>query len=187
MSASEAATIPPVDEAGDRSEVGTKHLAQGLMLVRASTMNVVRLQLAMERRDRRAALQTLDELILLDRRIGDFLGDLPSDAMPEGLQLDHQQRALAVEKLALAAGVSGPRVTAIADQWIDRPSAGGAEGPAPAACEPAPAEPASRELSPHLIAAGLLLLLLMGAAAFLFLTDTGRALIALPASSAGVL
>jgi hypothetical protein len=184
MSASEAATaIPPV-ETGGRSEIGAQDLAQGLMLVRASTINMVRLQLAMERRDRRVALQTLDELTLLDRRIGDLLDDLqvdPRDAWPDARRLEHQHRALAAEKLVLAAGASGPDVTAISDHWID-------PTPPPPDSAPAagPAEASTREISPHLIAAGLLLLILAGAVAFLFFTDIGQALIAAPASPEGV-
>ncbi len=182
MSASEAATaIPPV-ETGGRSEIGAQDLAQGLMLVRASTINMVRLQLAMERRDRRVALQTLDELTLLDRRIGDLLDDLqidPRDAWPDARRLEHQHRALAAEKLVLAAGASGPDVTAISDHWIDPPPPG-------SALAAGPAEVPAREISPHLIAAGLLLLILACAASFLFFTDIGQALIAAPASPEGV-
>lgn len=180
MSASKAAAIDPrADESEGRSEIGAQDLAQGLMLVRASTINVVRLQLAMERRDRRTALQTLDELTLLDRRIGDLLDDLhvdPAQAWPDVRRLEHQHRALAAEKLVLAAGASGPDVTAISGDWI--------EPPRPAS-EPIAVEPQSRDLSPHLIAAALLLLILAGAAAFLFLTDSGQALLAWAASPEG--
>jgi hypothetical protein len=189
MSASEAAAaIPPEDQAGGRSAVGAQDLAQGLMLVRASTINMVRLQLAMERRDRRVALQALDELTLLDRRIGDFIDDLPvdsDDVWADARRLEHQHRALAAEKLVLAAGTSGPGVTAISNQWIDQPQAAPAVDTRHAAAEEIPAEPRARDVSPHLIAAVLLLLMLAGAAAFLFLTDTGQALIASPAPIEG--
>jgi len=188
MSASEAAAaIPPADEAGNRANVEVQDLAQGLMLVRASTINVVRLQLAMERRDRRVALQTLDELMVLDRRIADLLDELPTaDTSTDARHLDHQHRALAAEKLVLAAGASGPRLAAITNQWIDQAPPPEAETRTPSAIEAGPAERETRDISPHLIAAVLLLLLLAAAAAFLFLTSSGQSLIAWPVSPEGI-
>lgn len=185
MSASDAATaIPPANQAGSRTNVGAQDLAQGLMLVRASTINVVRLQLAMERRDRRVALQTLDELMVLDRRIADLLDELPgADASADARRLDHQQRALAAEKLVLAAGASGPRIAAISNHWVDQAPPAAPEKDVPPV--PAPEQHRRRDISPHLIAAGLLLFLLAAAAAFLCLTDTGQALFAWPASREG--
>jgi hypothetical protein len=85
--------------------VGSDELAEGLMLVRASTLKMIRLQLAMERRDRRVALEAVDELLALDRRLEHYLADVPA---PE---LEVERAALNREKLALAAGVirSDPR------------------------------------------------------------------------------
>jgi len=183
MSASEAAAvIPPADEAGNRANVEVQDFAQGLMLVRASTINVVRLQLAMERRDRRVALQTLDELMVLDRRIADLLDEMPAaDTSSDARRLDHQHRALAAEKLVLGAGTSGPRLAAITNHWIDQAPVN--EGSA--AFDEGPAKPEARDISPNLIAAILLLLLLAAAAAFLFLTYAGQSLIAWPVSPEG--
>jgi len=77
-------------------------LAEGLMLVRASTLKVIRLQLAMERKDRRVALEAVDELVALYRRLQDYLVDVSS---PE---LEMERAALNREKLTLAAEVIRP-------------------------------------------------------------------------------
>src|SRR3982750_151855 len=58
--------------------VGSDELAEGLMLVRASTLKMIRFQLAMERRDRRVALEAVDDLVALDRRLEDYLADVPT-------------------------------------------------------------------------------------------------------------
>jgi hypothetical protein len=87
--------------------IGSEELAEGLMLVRASTLKVVRFQLAMERQDRRVALAAVDDLVALDRRLQDYLADVPAAA--EQLlfcdALDDERAMLNREKLALASGV----------------------------------------------------------------------------------
>ena len=87
--------------------VGSEALAEGLMLVRASTLKVIRLQLAMERHDRRGALEAVDDLVELDRKLQHYLGDAPALFGQERLreELDLEQAALQREKLALAAEV----------------------------------------------------------------------------------
>jgi hypothetical protein len=82
--------------------VGSDELAEGLMLVRESTLKVIRLQLAMERRDRHVALEAVDDLVALDRKLQEYLGDVPS---PE---LEVQRALLNREKLTLAAEVIRP-------------------------------------------------------------------------------
>ena len=79
--------------------VGSDALAEGLMLVRASTLKMIRLQLAMERKDRRVALEAVDDLVALDRRLQDYLADVTA---PE---LEVERAALNREKLTLAAEV----------------------------------------------------------------------------------
>lgn len=88
-------------------QIGSEELAEGLMLVRASTLKVVRLQLAMERRDRRVALEAVDELIELDRRLQEYLGGVPgSDAqLMFAHELENERAALNREKLTLAAEI----------------------------------------------------------------------------------
>ena len=79
--------------------VGSDELAEGLMLVRESTLKIIRFQLAMERHDRRAALEAVDDLVALERRLQDYLVDVPA---PE---LEVERAALNREKLVLGAGV----------------------------------------------------------------------------------
>ena len=88
-------------------QIGSEELAEGLMLVRASTLKIVRLQLAMERRDRRVALEAVDELVELDRRLQEYLGDVPSsDAqLMFANELEDERAALNREKLTLAAEI----------------------------------------------------------------------------------
>jgi hypothetical protein len=93
--------------------------------MRASAINVVQLQLAMERRDRKAALRTVDELMRLDRRIDEYLGELPDPEegiVAEREALDAQGRALAHEKLILAAEMRGPRLAAVSTAWSEPPA-----------------------------------------------------------------
>ena len=89
------------------SSVGSEALAEGLMLVRASTLKVVRFQLAMERQDRRGALEAVDDLVEIDRRLQDYLSDVPAAAeqLLLGNALDDERILLNHEKLALVSGV----------------------------------------------------------------------------------
>ena len=101
--------------------VASGELAEGLMLMRASAINVVRLQLAMERRDRRVALQAVDDLVEIDRQLEDFLSEIPADPHLSPLQraLEDGRSALAREKLTLAAGALGPTVAPPLDSWVE--------------------------------------------------------------------
>jgi hypothetical protein len=89
------------------TSVGSDDLAQALMLLRASTLKIIRLQLAIERRDRQVALTSLDDLIMLDRRLQDYLGGIagPGEQLMFQGQLDAERAALSKEKLTLAAGI----------------------------------------------------------------------------------
>ena len=124
MSNEAVATMSPASGVGNQERIGSKALARGLLLMRASAINVVQLQLAMERRDRKAALRTVDELMRLDRRIDEYLCELPDPE--EGFEaereaLDAQRRALAREKLILAAETRGPRLAAVSTAWTNPP------------------------------------------------------------------
>ena len=85
--------------------VGSDELAEGLMLVRASTLKMIRFQLAMERRDRRVALEAVDDLVALDRRLDQYLADVPSAQLMFRNELEAERAALNQEKLTLAAEV----------------------------------------------------------------------------------
>jgi hypothetical protein len=86
---------------------GSNELAEGLVLLRASTLKIIRLQLAIERRDRHVALEAMDDLVAIDRRLQNYLEAIP--ATGEGLmfrrELDSERAALSEEKLTLAAEI----------------------------------------------------------------------------------
>jgi len=75
------------------------------MLVRASTLKMIRLQLAMERHDRRVALEEVDDLLAIDRRLQDYLDEVPALQTTLMDELESERAALNREKLTLAAGV----------------------------------------------------------------------------------
>lgn len=157
-------------------DTGAEALAQGLLLARASTINLARLQLAMERCDRRAAIETLDELLTIERRMGALAGDLaPDDLRDEAGELDEQHRALAVERLVLAAGTKGPLLAAVPERWIDQPPSAPEAVPACIAADTP--EELRRVDAGHALVALIVAALLAGTAAFLFFTHAGRGLI----------
>ena len=87
--------------------VGSEELAEGLMLVRASNLKMIRFQLAMERNDRRVALETVDDLVALDRRLQDYIEDTPvgTDQLLFRKEVDADRALLNREKMTLAAEV----------------------------------------------------------------------------------
>src|SRR3954470_21931536 len=85
--------------------IGSEELVEGLMLMRASTLKMIRLQLAMERNDRRVALEAVDDLVALDRRLEDYLADVPTAQLMFRRELEVERAALNREKLTLAAEV----------------------------------------------------------------------------------
>jgi hypothetical protein len=178
-----AATSGPV--------VGQEELSKGLMLLRASTMKVVRLQLAMERRDRRVAMEALDDLVVLDRKIRDLMTALPTQA-PDPLmqQLDEETGVLAREKLTLAAGISGRAIAPGAPQWVEhqRPveTANLLDGAAAEAQWLQEPEVETSSLRTVMLV-GLLLALIAGAAFFFTQTATGLDLLARMTSMIGTL
>ena len=89
------------------NNAGSNGSAEGLMLLRASLLKMIRLQLAVERQDRQAILGAVDDLVALDRRLQTYLASVP--VTPEGLmlrrELDSERAALNEEKLILGAEV----------------------------------------------------------------------------------
>jgi hypothetical protein len=113
----EGATRPEADT----TPIGGNELAEGLMLVRASTLKMIRLQLAMERRDRRVAIEAVDDLVALDRRLQQYLDEVPAVHEPLLLkrEIESERAALNHERLTLAAEV----ITAAPRSWEQpRPS-----------------------------------------------------------------
>jgi hypothetical protein len=86
---------------------GNSELAEALMLVRASTLKLIRLQLAMERHDRQVALEAVDELVALDRKLQDYLDGVAANDEQLIFRrcVEADRSALNREKLTLGAGV----------------------------------------------------------------------------------
>jgi len=97
-------TQSPAQQREAEAAVGSDALAQGLMLVRASALKMIRLQLAMERQDRRVALEAVDDLVEIDRKLEDYLADVSAPLMFRR-ELEAERGAVNREKLTLAAGV----------------------------------------------------------------------------------
>lgn len=194
MSEGAVAPAPKGRQKAAGRAVGRDELSEGLMLLRASTIKVVRLQLAMERRDRRTAMEAVDDLVLLDGQICEYMRKMPLEkprASALQQELDAQWSALAREKFALAAGMSGAAAKRRERGWIDlSPEAEArcsAAEPAAAALPP-PAPPAwlgasvmieeAVPVDPRrwLFRAGLLLVLLVLLAALMVAqTEAGQA------------
>lgn len=169
---------------GARREVGADQLAQGLLLVRASAIKVVRFQLAMERRDRRVALEAVDDLVVLDRKIEDFLSDIPGSLETYSAfedELATQRQALVREKFTLGAGSGRPGRTGEeavpnrnggAVRSVDLPADDELIVTAPSSDEPIARRAASVAFS-RLLAGGLVLALFALVAMFFFLAGSG--------------
>lgn len=131
-----------------------RDVGRGLQLSRSSALALTRLQLALKTGDQRQALDALDRLHAVDSELEQLVEGLPrppldgeSAAAPDGpapeslpdaalaRQLEHQKRALASERLALASGVSGPDL--VSQPLPDF-------GPSRARAEPEPAPPRHR-------------------------------------------
>lgn len=91
--------------------VAGEDLTEPLMLLRASTLKIIRLQLAIERQDRRVALEAMDDLVALDDELQKCLANMPTpiDLAPFKDVLAAERSSLDREKLGLAAGVVGSR------------------------------------------------------------------------------
>ena len=125
-------TQSPTQQRESEPALGSGEIAEGLMLFRASTLRMIRLQLAMEQGDRRATLETVDDLVALDRQLQDYLSPhVPADVMAE---LEAERLALNREKLTLAAGVIRKpepevQVAQPADDWLGPPDLAEQEEP----------------------------------------------------------
>lgn len=101
---------------------GSHELAEGLMLLRASTLKIIRLQLALQREDRHVALEAVDDLVALDGRLQDYLEGVPAigEQLMLRAELNSERAALNVEKLSLAAGVSHGSANGVANIAIEQ-------------------------------------------------------------------
>lgn len=100
---------------GGGSAVMAHDLARGLTYLRASNMQVMRLQLAMEQQDRRGVMAAIDELVGLDRELGRFIDSIPDPELADvGREIDGQKRELIAQRLVLARGKVGPALAPVA-------------------------------------------------------------------------
>ena len=91
--------------------IGPADLALGLSFVRASNVQVMRLQLASERQDRRGVMAAMDELVGLDRELGRFIAAIPDPALHGiGREIEAQKRDVIAQRLVLARGKVGPAI-----------------------------------------------------------------------------
>jgi len=94
-------------------------LIAGMQLLRAVSTQSVRLQLAMLKRGRRPTIESLDSLAAMDRELEHFIEGIGPDgfAAPELEEIAElvalQKTALANEKIALMAEISGPDVVSM--------------------------------------------------------------------------
>ena len=100
------AVIPFADNDPGLGEIG-RELEQALLLVRVSTMKMLRLQLAIERRDRAVALETVDDLIELDAWMAVTANRAADQGIMQAiaLEVEDQRSALLHERFGLAAGL----------------------------------------------------------------------------------
>lgn len=104
---------PGVRDAVPVDDLAAIDHALGLQLCRAGILSMTRLQLALERGDRRRAMEAIDRLHAFDgevEQLVDRLSGPTSDARMKAIarHLSEEKMELAFEKLALASGVSGP-------------------------------------------------------------------------------
>lgn len=97
--------------------VSRQELARSMTLLRASNLGVVRFQLAMERQDKRQAMEALDGLVALDGEIRELVDTMPAEEPLREMtrRIDDQRSAIASEKFVLAAGRAGPALARNAD------------------------------------------------------------------------
>lgn len=123
-------TAPPAALSGSQAELqaALSQISQGLQLSRASTMALMRLQLAIRAGERLQAMEAMDRLDTLDAELERIISRLPSPANDDpawqalAKHLDDQKLALAFEKLALASGIIGPDLVSIEHAWPDAPA-----------------------------------------------------------------
>lgn len=142
-------TPPPIGPAnGKPPPIPPEELIAGIQLLRAANLQTVRLQLAMFRQERRSAMESLDRLAEMDRELERFLAGLePAAPALDAINrlVTAQKSALADEKIALMAEISGPKVAAKADRARALPCPADAP-PNPAI--PAPEPPMEAEPAP---------------------------------------
>lgn len=104
-------------EGGDA--VMAADLARGLTFLRASNMQVMRLQLATEQHDRRGMMAAIDELVGLDRELGRFIDSIPDCALAGvAREIDAQKRDIMAQRMILARGKIGPSLAPVPEPEV---------------------------------------------------------------------
>jgi len=133
-------TAQPIPTSPAALDATLRHVMQGLQLSRASTLALMRMQLAVRSGERLQAMEAMDRLDTLDTELEKLIALLPApDSNDPGWlavnkHIDDQKLALAFEKLALASGIVGPGMVSIEDAL-----------PAQAEMPDQPADPATWE------------------------------------------
>ena len=110
---------PAPGEASASMDPTLRRVMQGLQLSRASTLSLMRMQLAVRSGERMQAMAAMDRLDALDAELERLIAQLPApDSNDPGWQaiakhIEEQKLALAFEKLALASGIVGPDMVSI--------------------------------------------------------------------------
>lgn len=133
-------------------EAALRNVLQGLQLSRASTLALMRMQLAVRSGERLQAMEAMDRLDTLDTELERVLARAPSPGAQDAAwqavakHIEDQKLALAFEKLALASGIVGPGMVSVDDTL---PAAPGEPGHTadPAAWEPTEPLPDMPELA----------------------------------------
>lgn len=99
--------------AADAAPDGAIDLGHALAFLRASNMQVMRLQLAAERQDRRGVMAAIDELVGIDRELERLIGPIPDIA--------EQRHELLAERLVLARGKIGPAIAPAPEAGASEP------------------------------------------------------------------
>lgn len=106
----------------DGVDLAPTDLARSLTFIRASNLQVMRLELARERQDRRGVMAAMDELVGLDRELGRFIESIPHPALNGiGRELEAQKREMIEQRLVLARGKTGPVIAPAAARQPARP------------------------------------------------------------------
>lgn len=121
--------VSEVPDSGARP-VAAADLAQGLSFLRASNLQVMRLQVASERQDRRGVMAAIDELVALDRELGRFIDSIPGAARPIVVvsPRDVMEQRLILSRGKIGPAFDGPRRPTAVEAPAPVPDEGGEAG-----------------------------------------------------------
>lgn len=133
-------------------DAALRTMLQGLLLSRASTLSLMRLQLAVRSGERVQAMEAMDRLDMLDTELERVIANAPlpgyddSSTQIIAKHIEDQKLALAFEKLALASGIVGPDMVSPEEPLLPEPDAPD-QSAAPEAWQPPEHAPDIAELA----------------------------------------